>query len=142
MSSPERSEVEAVAEAIRPNDRFLLVTHENPDGDALGSILGMQHALEQLGKDSVMFLAGTMALPQEYSFMELEELRRELPADANDRVLLALDCANEKRTGLDGDAFGRFPLTVDVDHHHDNTRFGGLNLIVPHASSTGEIVRD
>src|SRR5919197_1163979 len=75
-----RSELEAVVEAIRANDRFLLVTHENPDGDALGSILGMQHALEQLGKDSVMFLAGTMALPQEYSFMELDELRRELPA--------------------------------------------------------------
>src|SRR5919197_526319 len=119
MSSPETSEVRAVAEAIRSNDRFLLVTHENPDGDALGSILGMQHALEQLGK-----------------------LRRELPMDAHERVLLALDCANAKRTGLDGDSFDRFPLTLDVDHHHDNTRFGRLNLIVPHASSTGEIVRD
>src|SRR5919201_548168 len=113
MSSQETSDVRAVAEAIRSNDRFLLVTHENPDGDALGSILGMQHALEQLGKDSVMFLAGTMALPQEYSFMELEELRRELPADAHDRVLLALDCANAKRTGLDGDSLERFALTID-----------------------------
>src|ERR671935_336524 len=129
MSSHQTSEVRTVADALRSRDRFLLVTHENPDGDALGSILGMQHALEQLGKDSVMFLAGTMALPQEYSFMELEELRRELPADANERVLLALDCANEQRTGLDGELFGRFPLTIDVDHHHDNTRFGQLNLI-------------
>src|SRR4051812_13409951 len=142
MSSPQTSELGAVADAIRANDRFLLVTHENPDGDALGSILGMQHALAQLGKDSVMFLAGTMALPQEYGFMELESLRRELPPDVSERVLIALDCANAKRTGLQDGAFERFALTVDVDHHHDNTRFGKLNLIVPKASSTGEIVRD
>src|SRR5438105_12999647 len=83
------AELGAVAEAIRSNDRFLLVTHENPDGDALGSILGMQRGLEQLGKDSVMFLAGTMALPQEYSFMELDSLLRSLPPDAQDRVLVA-----------------------------------------------------
>src|SRR5690349_12211998 len=130
MSSPERSDAGAVAEAIRSNDRFLLVTHENPDGDALGSILGMHHSLEQLGKDSVMYLAGSMALPQEYSFMELDGLRRDLPDDAYDRVLLALDCANAKRTGLDPESFERFRLTIDVDHHHDNTRFGRLNLIV------------
>src|SRR4051812_36042926 len=105
MSSPATSELNAVVEAIRGHDRFLLVTHENPDGDAFGSILGMQHALEQLGKDSVMFLAGTMTLPQEYSFMKLEELRRDLPDDADARVLVALDCANAKRTGLEPEAF-------------------------------------
>src|SRR5262245_29756449 len=142
MSSHPTSEVLAVANAIRSNDRFLLVTHENPDGDALGSILGAHLALEQLGKDSVMFLAGTLELPQEYAFMELGDLRRTLPDDAGDRVLIALDCANAKRTGLDDETLGRFRLTIDVDHHHDNTRFGALNLIVPDASSTAEIVRD
>src|SRR5216117_3428144 len=109
MSSPQTtSEVTAVADAIRSHDRFLLVTHENPDGDALGSILGTQLALEQLGKDSVMFLAGTLELPQEYGFMDLGKLRRTLPADTDDRVLLALDCANAQRTGLDPDALDRF----------------------------------
>src|SRR5438309_2666893 len=93
--------VAAVADAIRSHDSFLLVTHENPDGDALGSILGTHIALEQLGKDSVMFLAGSLGLPQEYGFMELDELRRALPDDAYDRVLVALDCANAQRTGLD-----------------------------------------
>src|SRR5512140_3381770 len=106
MNSPQKtSDVAAVADAIRSNDRFLLVTHENPDGDALGSILGMQLALEQLGKDSVMFLAGSLALPQEYEFMELDGLGRTLPADADERVLIALDCANAKRTGLDPESF-------------------------------------
>jgi phosphoesterase RecJ-like protein len=132
----------AVADAIRSNDRFLLVTHENPDGDALGSILAAHHALGQLGKDSVMFLAGALDTPQEYGFMELDELRRTLPDDAYDRVLLALDCATAKRTGIGDEDLERFPLTIDVDHHQDNTEFGRINLIVPTASSTSEILRD
>ena len=136
------NELTAVADAIRSNDRFLLVTHENPDGDAFGSILGAKLALDLLGKDSVMYLAGELGLPQEYSFLDLSELRRELPPDAGARVVLALDCANASRTGLPAELLEAAPLVVDVDHHHDNTRFGRINLIVPDASSTGEIVRD
>src|SRR5919198_4977933 len=102
MSSPQTtSDVAAVADAIRSHDRFLLVTHENPDGDALGSILAMKLALDQLGKDAAMYLYGEAPLPAEYRFMELADLRRELPADWRDRVLLALDCANESRLGPD-----------------------------------------
>ncbi len=57
------SELTAVADAIRSNDRFLLlVTHENPDGDALGSIRAMKLALDALGKESVMYVGGEMAL--------------------------------------------------------------------------------
>ena len=136
------SELTAVADAIRSNDRFLLVAHENPDGDAFGSILGAKLALDQLGKDTVMFLAGDLGLPQEYSFMDLTDLRRELPADASERMVLALDCANAARTGLSPEFLAAAPLVVDVAHHHDNSRFGRINLIVPDASSTGEIVRD
>ena len=144
MSSPQTTtdEVKAVAEALRAHDRFLLVTHENPDGDALGSILGTKLALDRLGKDSVMFLGGDTELPLEYGFMPLQELRRTLPGDAAERVLVALDCANEKRMGLDEGLLARVPLSLDVDHHHDNTRFARINLIVPDASSTGEVVRD
>jgi phosphoesterase RecJ-like protein len=136
------SELTAVADAVRSHDRFLLVAHENPDGDALGSIVGMKLSLDTLGKDSVMYLSGDLGLPQEYSFMELDELRRDLPPDAADRIVLALDCANASRTGLDPEFLERSPLVLDVDHHHDNTRFGRINLIRPEASSTGEIVRD
>ncbi len=136
------SELTAVAEAIRANDRFLLVAHENPDGDALGSILGAKIALDRLGKDGVMYLAGDLAVPEDYSFMGLDQLRRELPGDAAARVVFALDCANASRTGLPPEFLEAAPLVLDVDHHHDNTRFGHVNLIVPDASSTGEIVRD
>jgi phosphoesterase RecJ-like protein len=137
------ADLEAVADAIRSHDRFLITTHENPDGDALGSILAMKLALEQLGKDAVMYLAGTVPLPHEYAFMPLDDLRRATPPeDAAERVVLALDCANERRLGPPPDLLGPAPLVVDIDHHHDNTRFGKVNLIVADASSTGEILRD
>jgi phosphoesterase RecJ-like protein len=142
MSSPQTSDLDAVVEALRTRDRFLLVTHENPDGDALGSILGLKLGLDVLGKDSVMFLGGESGIPLDYGLLELDDLRRELPPDAAERVLVALDCASAARMGLDLALLERVPLSVDVDHHHDNTRFAQLNLVVPDASSTGEIVRD
>ncbi len=136
------SDETAVADAIRSNDRFLIVTHENPDGDALGSILAMKLALDSLGKDSVMYVGGEMALPPDYEFMPLEDLQRELPEDAASRIVLALDSATAPRTRIPPEVLAAAPLVVDIDHHHDNTRFGTINLVVPEASSTGEIVRD
>src|SRR5437667_426941 len=92
MSSPQTtSEVAAVADAIRSHDRFLLVTHENPDGDALGSILATKLELEQLGKDSFIYLYGDAPRPAEYYFMPLAELRRQIPDDWRVRVLRALE---------------------------------------------------
>ena len=131
-----------IAEAIRAHERFLLVTHENPDGDALGSLLGAQLALEQLGKDVVTVLSGRTPLPHEYSFMDLRDLRRTVPSDAAERVVLALDCANRRRIGPETDWLDEVPLVIDIDHHHDNSRFGDLNLVVGEASSTGEILSD
>jgi phosphoesterase RecJ-like protein len=135
------SDLKAIADALREHDRFLVVTHENPDGDALGSQLALTIALRGLGKDVVMYLPAGAPLPREYAFMRLGELRREAPADAAERVLVAVDCASEHRIG-DPEAIARAPLTLDIDHHHDNTRFGKVNLVVPDASSTGEVLRD
>jgi phosphoesterase RecJ-like protein len=135
-------DLQAIADAIRSNDSFLTTTHENPDGDALGSLLGMTLALRSLGKDVSMFLAGAAPLPGEYRFLELDGLVRDLPADVGERVLLALDCANAQRIGPDPQVVERAKLVLDVDHHHDNSRFGDINLIVDDASSTAEIVRD
>jgi bifunctional oligoribonuclease and PAP phosphatase NrnA len=131
-----------VADAIRSHDRFLLTTHENPDGDALGSIVALKLALEQLGKDAVMYLSGTTPLPHEYAFMELDGLSRTPPEDGEERVLVALDCANESRLGPGPSLLAHAPLVIDLDHHHDNNLFGDINLIVSGASSTGEILRD
>jgi phosphoesterase RecJ-like protein len=135
------ADLQATAEALRSHERFLVVTHENPDGDALGSLLATTLALRALGKDAVMYLAGDAPLPREYGFMRLDGLVRTPPVDSGERVLVAVDCAKAERIG-DPDATARAPLVVDIDHHHDNTRFGDVNLIVADASSTGEVLRD
>jgi bifunctional oligoribonuclease and PAP phosphatase NrnA len=136
------TDLRTIADAIRDHDRFLVTTHENPDGDALGSLLAAKLMLEQLGKDVVIYLAGQTPLPREYEFMELGELLREPPGDVHERVLFAVDCANERRLGPDPSVYERAPIVIDIDHHHDNSRFGRLNYIDAGASSTGEIMRD
>jgi phosphoesterase RecJ-like protein len=132
--------IERVANEIRNRDRFLLTAHEGPDGDALGSLLGMHHLLKQLGKDSVMFLAAKeFPLPIEYRFLPLEEVFHEAPADMADRAAIFLDCGNIDRMPVDFlSADGVF--TINIDHHHDNTLFGDVNLVEVDASCTAEIV--
>src|SRR6202162_2972458 len=136
------TDLQAVVAALREHDRFLVVTHENPDGDALGSLLATTIALRQLAKDVAMYLAGAGALPREYAFMPLDGLLRELPADMEERTLVAVDCAKADRMGPDTSPIDRAQHVVNIDHHHDNSRFGDVNLIVADASSTGEVLRD
>ena len=142
MATTTAADRAAVVAAIRAGDRFLLTTHENPDGDALGSLLALHRALGALGKDSVMFLGSEAPLPGEYGFLDFAELQRTLPADTSERVLLAVDCANESRIGADAPILDRVPSTINIDHHHDNSRFGDVNLVDAEASSTGEVLRD
>ncbi len=88
-----------------------------------------------------MAMTSPAPLPAEYGFLDLSGLLREWPADVSERVLVAVDCANEERIA-DPEVLGRVPLVVNIDHHHDNSRFGQVNLIVADASSTGEVLRD
>ena len=134
------SEIDAVVDELRAADRFLLTTHEGPDGDALGSLLAMHEVLRQLGKDSVMFLAAKeFPLPVEYRFLPLEEVFHEPPADVVDRTLVFLDCGNIDRMPVEFLQRDGARL-VNIDHHHDNTRFGTVNLVDTVASCTAEIV--
>jgi bifunctional oligoribonuclease and PAP phosphatase NrnA len=132
--------LERVAGEIRNRERFLLTAHEGPDGDALGSLLGMHHLLTQLGKDSVMFLAAKeFPLPIEYRFLPLEEVFHEPPADMADRAVVFLDCGNIDRMPVEFlSEDGHFK--INIDHHHDNTMFGDVNLVEVDASCTAEIV--
>jgi phosphoesterase RecJ-like protein len=139
-----QTDMQAVVAALRDNDRFVVTSHEAPDGDALGSLLGAGLALRELGKDVVMFLGGPAPLPGEYRFLDIERqgLSRTRPADFGERVLVAVDCASKSRVGAEPDVVDAAPFTINIDHHHDNPRFGDLNLIVPDASSTGEVLSD
>ena len=132
--------IERVADELRSRDKFLLTAHEGPDGDALGSLLGMHYLLTALGKDSVMFLtAKEFPLPIEYRFLPLEEVFHEPPADMADRTAIFLDCGNIDRMPVDFLNDGAHEI-INIDHHHDNTHFGDLNLVDVDASCTAEIV--
>ena len=136
------TDLEAVSEAIRSHERFLVVTHENPDGDALGSMLRSRSACApRQGRCHVPRRDARRCRPNTGSSRSTG-LTHDLPADLGERVLLAVDCANERRIAEDTTAVDGAALVVNVDHHHDNSRFGNVNLIVADASSTAEIVRD
>jgi phosphoesterase RecJ-like protein len=132
---------ERVLARIRADSRFVLAAHESPDGDALGSLVGMQGLLTALGKDSRMFIAPEdLPLPYEYRFFELDGLIQSPPADIAQRTVVFLDCGNIDRNSASVLHEGRHLL--NIDHHHDNTRFGTLDHVVPGASCTAEIVWD
>jgi bifunctional oligoribonuclease and PAP phosphatase NrnA len=132
---------EQVLERIRGDCRFVLATHESLDGDALGSLVAMQSLLSALGKDVAMFIAPSdLPLPYEYRFFELDGLISAPPADIAQRTVVFLDCGNIDRNPAGVLQQGRHLL--NIDHHHDNTRFGTLNHVVPDASCTAEIVWD
>ncbi len=132
---------ERVLERIREDSRFVLAAHEGPDGDALGSLEGMQGLLTALGKDSQLFIAPEdLPLPHEYRFFTLDGLISSPPADVAQRTVVFLDCGNIDRNSAGVLQQGRHLL--NIDHHHDNTRFGTLDHVVPDASCTAEIVWD
>jgi phosphoesterase RecJ-like protein len=131
-----------VLDEIRGADKFLLGTHENPDGDALGSLVAMHQILVAAGKDSIMFMdADEFPLPYEYRFFSLDGLVSVPPADIEERAIVFLDCGNIDRNPADALKFDGAHI-LNVDHHHDNTHFGTVNHVVPEASCTAEIVWD
>ncbi len=127
---------------LRSADKLIVVTHENPDGDALGSLIAMQDILTAQGRDSLMFIdESELPLPQEYRFFELSGLVQSPPEDLDERTIVFLDCGNLERNPAE--AFRRPGAhIVNIDHHHDNTRFGTVNYVLPEASCTAEIVWD
>ncbi len=97
----------------------------------------MQLALAQIGKDAISYIdASEFPLPYEYRFLTLEGVARQVPTDLDERTVVFLDCGNIDRNPFEPNG----ARVVNVDHHHDNTCFGSVNLVVPDASSTAEIV--
>ena len=134
------TERDQLVDELRRSEKLLLTTHENPDGDALGSLLGMHLVLQQLGKDSCMFMSpDEFPLPWEYRGLEFEGLLGAPPDDVAERTIVFLDCGNIDRMPVDFlQAEGLHIL--NIDHHHDNTRFGTVNLVCSSASCTAEMV--
>ena len=136
------NDLASVVAAIAAADRVIIATHENPDGDAIGSMTAAAAALRSLGKEVRTYLETESSIPHEVAFLDTEGLERTLDPDSLEGwTLLALDCGNERRLGAQyPDLLSRCSPVIDVDHHHDNSRFGGVNLIDGTASSTAEIL--
>ena len=131
-----------VADLLRNGRRFLLTGHRNPDGDSLGSALGLAQALEAAGKDARV----VMRDPWSYAYDGMPGIGRvavlgALPADwpAAYDAILVLECPESDRTGWPNLFAGK---VVNVDHHPGNARYGALNLVDLPAAAVGEIVAD
>ncbi len=132
---------EIVAALAEPGTRYVVTSHHNPDGDAIGSMLGLARAMRAAGQDVTLAHPDPDPVPEELAFLLApgEEIVPALPDDVGERTLVALDCASEKRLWAEPvhRSAGRL---INVDHHQDNPAYGHLNLIAPLASSTAEVV--
>lgn len=127
--------------ALVEAERILLVTHLQPDGDAIGSLLGLANALRARGKQPD--LAVDSGVPAFLNWLPgAGDVRPKLDAGSWE-VMVSLDSSDEERSGECG-VYGRAHSTrvINVDHHPSNTGFGDLHLVLPDAVSTTEIVYD
>jgi len=129
-------ELDAVCAAMRGTSRAALAIHESPDGDAVGAAAGMLDIFTSLGVEAALYVDTGVVLPLADEFLPPEGVVTGPPPDA--AVLYALDCGSAARLAVSLPETVK--VAVNIDHHHDNTRFGELNFVDGHASSTSELV--
>jgi phosphoesterase RecJ-like protein len=128
-----------IARIFREHQRFAVLGHVRPDGDALGSQLALALSLQQLGKDVRVWNEDGML--EKYSFLPRTELLTKPPAAAEDfDVAIALDTAIQNRLGTALDSVRSAKIWVNIDHHPSNPRYGDLVYIDPQAPATGQIL--
>ena len=132
--------IEKIASILKTEDNFVVVTHINPDGDALGSLLGMHLALVEMGKRSYPLCAGKF--PAIYEFLPGHE---QIISDAagiakKPKFIIAVDVAEEKRISGDISALRSGAQLINIDHHITNPGFGDFNFVKSEATSTAELV--
>jgi bifunctional oligoribonuclease and PAP phosphatase NrnA len=129
-----------ISRILRSEDKFLIVTHVNPDGDAVGSLLGAYLALSEMGKQ--VWPLGAEKFPDLYNFLPgskdlvtAPELITETP-----EWIIVVDVAAEDRISGDIKRFRKKAKLINIDHHPTNPGFGDLNFVEPTATSTSELV--
>ncbi len=138
----EQARLAQVQQLIRSAQRPLLICHISPDGDAVGSLIGLGRALRQMGLEPVLACADP--IPASFGYIPgVEAIVQEAgeQGDAFFDLIISLDCADRERGGhfLQAPTLGSARL-INIDHHLTNLNFGDVNLVDPHASSTSEIV--
>jgi bifunctional oligoribonuclease and PAP phosphatase NrnA len=127
-----------IKRTIYNGKRFLITSHIDPDGDALGSVFSLYWVLKSLGKDPIVYLKDRV--PYRYEFLPgPPDVVHALPEDSFDAVFV-LDCGNLSRIGDGFEKVKEMKTVISIDHHATNEPFGAINIVKEHASSTGEIV--
>jgi bifunctional oligoribonuclease and PAP phosphatase NrnA len=135
-----RSELEKAGGLISSSRSVLVMGHQFPDGDAIGSVLALSIMLKRAGHEVDATWPEPFDMPEKYGFLPGAELLCE-PSDAHGPhdLSIALDCANAGRLEELAETALAGPL-INVDHHPDNSAFGTVNLVDPSAAATSQIV--
>ncbi len=133
---------EELAERLRRERQVLAVSHEAPDGDALGSICALLLMCERLGIPCMAYIPGEAPFPEEYGFLPRlhSVVRGAIPSVEPPTTAYLLDCASLGRSN--SASFGEGVIRVNIDHHHDNPGYGELNLLDARAPSTTALLYD
>jgi bifunctional oligoribonuclease and PAP phosphatase NrnA len=133
------STFDEIGQVLRDHQRFAILSHVRPDGDALGSQLALALSLQQLGKDVRVWNEDGML--EKYSFLPRAELLTKPPSTAEDvDVAIALDTAIQNRLGTAFAAVGSAKIWINIDHHRSNPGCGDLVIVDASAPATGEII--
>lgn len=134
-------EIEKVIDAIGRSQSCLILTHMNPEGDALGSSLGLALALKQMNKEVCIY--NVDSVPRVLHFLPHEGLyQQKKKIDRDFDTMFVLDCGDAHRTGLMDEGAFLPPVIINIDHHISNNLFGTLNWIDPDATATAEMIYD
>jgi len=130
---------EEIGKVLRDHQRFAILSHVRPDGDALGSQLALALSLQQLGKDVRVWNENGML--EKYSFLPRAELLTKPPSAAEDvDIAIALDTAIQSRLGTAFAAIRSAKIWINIDHHRSNPGYGDMVIVDPSAPATGEII--
>jgi phosphoesterase RecJ-like protein len=133
--------IAAIARELRDNKRFLLTTHVNPDGDAIGSLGALALVLEDMGKKVLAYCQDE--IPGFLRFLPYSDrIVREIPGPDRFDVAVVLDCGELDRIGNAAEVLQHVEKIIHIDHHSSSDDFGQLNLVRPECSSTAEILYD
>ena len=130
--------IDRILEAVRGSKTFCIVGHVRPDGDCVGSQLGLALALQNEGRKVTCW--NEDPIPQKYKFLDLEgRFRKPRPGMKFDCVI-ATDCASFERLGRAGQNVARRKVFINIDHHESNTRYGDINWVSAREPSCGELI--
>ena len=131
--------IKEIVEAITAGKEFFVFTHTSPEGDAVGSQLGLARLLKREGKS--VFMIGSPGALDSYSFLPgINQIKKEPPARKDADVAIAVDCAAKERMGEAKKYFDKANITINIDHHATNTGFADINWVEPEVSSVGEMI--